>query len=74
MIDNTKYIEEWSPRNIPTPDYYKGTDLSLMDIGDVDFEIWTMDQGVIFDNLFIGNDIEAAESNANATFRVNRKD
>lgn len=70
MIDNPKYIGEWSPRKIPNPDYYEVTDLSLMGIGGVAFEIWTMDQGVLFDNLFIGNDIEAAESYANATFRV----
>lgn len=69
MIDNPKYIGDWKPRKIDNPEYYEVSSPKLLGIGGVAFEIWTMDQGVLFDNLFIGNDVEAALKFANETFR-----
>lgn len=73
MIDNPRYIGEWSAKKIDNPKYYKVEESHLLGIGGVAFEIWTMDQGVLFDNLYIGNDVEAAERYANSTFRVKQK-
>lgn len=68
MIDNPKYIGDWKPRKIANPDYYELSKPELLGIGGVAFEIWTMDQGVLFDNLWIGTDVEAARKFANETF------
>jgi calnexin len=72
LIDNPAYIGEWSPRKIPNPDYYKLDKPVLMPVRAVGFELWTMDQGVLFDNLWIGTDVEAAEAYAAATFEKKR--
>lgn len=69
MIDNLKYIGEWSRRKIPNTAYYHEVpDLSLTGIGGVAFKIETAGQCVLFDNLLIGNDIEVAKSYVKATF------
>lgn len=68
MIDNPKYIGEWKPRKVANPDYYEVSKPELLGIGGVAFEIWTMDQGVLFDNMWIGTDVEAAQKFANETF------
>lgn len=72
-IDNPKYIGEWSPKQIDNPDYYKVDNAQLLGMGGVAFEIWTMDQGVLFDNLYIGTNVEDAQKYANATFVVKQK-
>lgn len=61
LIDNPKYIGEWKPTEIKNPDYYEvDTDhTGVLGIGGVGFELWTMDQGVLFDNIWIGDDIDA---------------
>jgi calnexin len=68
LIDNPKYIGEWSPRKIENPDYYEVGKISLLPIRAVGFEIWTMDQGIVFDNIYIGKDVAAAKKFADATF------
>lgn len=68
MIDNPKYVGEWKPRKIDNPDYYEVTAPKLLGVGGIGFEIWTMDQGVLFDNIWLGSDAEAAEKFKNATF------
>lgn len=68
LIDNPKYIGEWSPRKIPNPEYYEVNKIAMLPIKAVGFEIWTMDQGVLFDNVWIGKDIKAAEQYRDVTF------
>lgn len=68
MIDNPKYIGDWKPRKISNPDYYEVTKPELLGIGGIAFEIWTMDQGVLFDNIWVGTDVEAAREFTSKTF------
>lgn len=68
MIDNPKYVGEWKPRKIDNPDYYDAGTPSLLGIAGVGIEVWTMDQGVLFDNIWIGSDVKAAEAYSAATF------
>jgi calnexin len=68
LIDNPKYIGDWSPRMIDNPEFYEMSKASLLPIRAVGLEIWTMDQGVVFDNIYIGNDIAAAKKYADETF------
>jgi calnexin len=67
-IDNPAYIGEWKPRKIPNPDHFDLDKPFLLPVKAVGFELWTMDQGVLFDNLYIGKDIDAAAAYAAATF------
>ena len=48
----------------PTPDFFDdATPLaSLGKLGGVAIEIWTMDSGIYFDNIFIGDSAEEAEA------------
>lgn len=73
LIKNPKYIGKWKPRKIANPDYYEVTKPALLPIHGLGFEIWTMDQGVLFDNVWLGKDIEAAEKFRKNTFVKKQK-
>lgn len=68
MIDNPAYLGEWKPKKVPNPDYFKLDRAMLMPIRAVGFELWTMDQGVVFDNIWLGKNVEAAASYAELTW------
>ncbi|KAI0559883.1 Calnexin [Gracilaria domingensis] len=73
LIDNPKYIGPWKPRKIPNEEYYDIPNPSLLPINAVGFEIWTMDQGVLFDNMWIGTSLDEATSFAELTFKAKQK-
>lgn len=73
MIDNPAYKGEWKPRKITNEEYYEVSNPSLLPIMGLGFEIWTMDQGVLFDNIWLGHDIAAAKKFAEATFSKKQK-
>ncbi|KAI8321985.1 Calreticulin/calnexin, partial [Martensiomyces pterosporus] len=61
LIDNPKYKGEWAPRRIPNPDYFEDLDLyKLTKIDAVGFELWTMQAGITFNNIYLGASAEAA--------------
>lgn len=68
MIDNPAYIGPWKPRKIANPSYYAVTKAQLLPIKAVGLEIWTMDQGVLIDDVYIGTDVKAAKDYAEASF------
>lgn len=68
MVDNPAYIGEWKPKKIPNPEYFKLEKEVLLPVRAVGLELWTMDQGVVFDNLWLGKDVEAAAAYAALTF------
>eukprot|EP00177_Eucheuma_denticulatum_P006698 GFKZ01012180.1.p1 GENE.GFKZ01012180.1~~GFKZ01012180.1.p1 ORF type:complete len:759 (-),score=173.70 GFKZ01012180.1:388-2346(-) len=72
-IDNPDYIGVWSPRKIPNPEYYEVPNPTLLPINGIGFEIWTMDQGVLFDNVWLGKDVAAAKKFAAETFSEKQK-
>lgn len=68
-IPNPDYIGPWSPREIPNPNYYNDTKpANLEPIGAVGFELWTMSNDILFDNIYVGHSIEEAETIGNATY------
>lgn len=73
MIDNPKYIGVWKPRKIPNAEYYEISNPTLLPVNGIGFEIWTMDQGVLFDNVWLGSDIAAAKKFREATFAEKQK-
>lgn len=69
MIPNPNYMGEWQPRSIPNVHYFEDSrpsDLKL--IGGLGFELWSMDNNVFFDNIYLGHSIEEAEIIGNETF------
>lgn len=70
-IPNPKYRGPWLPQFIPNPDYYEEkTPHNLPSISGIAIEIWTMQEGIAFDNILITHDESCAEAFADATFRV----
>ncbi|KAJ1962422.1 hypothetical protein GGI12_002661 [Dipsacomyces acuminosporus] len=63
LIDNPRYKGEWAPRRIPNPEYFEDLDLyKLSKIDAVGFELWTMQSGITFDNIYLGDSAETAEA------------
>jgi calnexin len=57
LIDNPEYKGEWKPRKIENPHYFVDeTPYKLSPIAAVGFELWTMQNGIEFDNIYVGND------------------
>lgn len=73
LIDNPKYVGEWKPRKIANPEYYEVTKPTLLPITGLGIEIWTMDQGVLFDNVYLGSDVAAAKAFTDGTFILKQK-
>lgn len=72
MVDNPAYRGVWKPRKIPNPDYYEAGAVKLLPIEAVGVEIWSMDQGILFDNVLLGNDLSGATTFADATFKLKK--
>ncbi|TRM61557.1 Calreticulin family-domain-containing protein [Schizophyllum amplum] len=74
MIDNPDYKGPWAPRKIPNPDYFE--DLtpvkSLVPIGGLGIELWTMTEDILFDNIYVGHSIEDANAFKAETFDVKK--
>jgi len=71
MIKNPAYKGEWAPRKIPNKDWFEDKQPNkFASVGGVGFELWTMDDGIAFDNIYIGNDPEQALKFARETFEV----
>jgi calreticulin len=66
-IDNPAYKGEWKAKQIPN-DKYKADVYAFDDISHVGFELWTVNNGTIFDNIIITDDAEEAK-----TFAANSK-
>ncbi|KAM7207026.1 Calreticulin family domain containing protein [Rhypophila sp. PSN 637] len=68
-IDNPAYKGVWAPRKIKNPDYFEDkTPANFEPMGAIGFEIWTMQNNILFDNIYIGNSVEDARKLAEETF------
>ncbi|KAK2610575.1 hypothetical protein N8I77_003993 [Diaporthe amygdali] len=68
-IDNPAYKGVWAPRKIKNPDYFEDkTPANFEPIGAIGFEIWTMQNDILFDNIYIGHSVEDARKLAQETF------
>lgn len=56
LIANPKYKGKWSPRKIKNPDYFEDKNpFKMTSIAAVGFELWSMSDGIIFDNIIISS-------------------
>ncbi|KAH9328343.1 hypothetical protein KI387_000451 [Taxus chinensis] len=69
MIDNPKYKGIWKPQQIPNPDYFELEKPNLEPIAAIGIEIWTMQDGILFDNILIGQDEKVAEEYKEKTWK-----
>lgn len=62
LIDNPSYKGIWKPHEIPNPSYFELDKPNFEPIAAVGIEIWTMQDGILFDNILITKDEKAAQS------------
>jgi len=69
MIENPDYKGEWKPRQIPNPHFFEDNHPhNLEPIGAIGIELWTMKDGIMFDNILITNDQDVADEFTSATW------
>lgn len=69
LIDNPAYKGEWAPKKIANPNFFEDLNPNYFsNIAGIGFEIWTMDEDILFDNIYIGHSIEDAREFARQTF------
>lgn len=69
LIDNPAYRGAWRARQIPNPDYYaEDAPSAFLPANGVGFELFTMQSGILFDNILIANDEQQAADFAAATW------
>ncbi|KAK2738749.1 hypothetical protein FQN57_006916 [Myotisia sp. PD_48] len=72
-IENPAFKGPWAPRKIPNPDYFEDKKPANFEpMGAIGFEIWTMENDILFDNIYIGHSIEDAEKLKQQTFDIKR--
>ncbi|MCJ1320236.1 hypothetical protein MMC15_005574 [Xylographa vitiligo] len=73
FIDNPAYIGVWKPRKIANPDYFEDkTPANFEPMGAIGFEIWTMQNDILFDNIYIGHSIEDAAKLKAETYDIKK--
>lgn len=71
LIPNPAYKGEWAPRKIANPNWFEDLHPNkFAPIGGIGFELWTMDDDIQFDNIYVGTSPEEAAKFADETFRV----
>ncbi|KAF2403913.1 putative calcium-binding protein precursor cnx1 [Trichodelitschia bisporula] len=69
FIDNPKYKGVWKPRKIANPDYYEDKHPANFEpMGAIGFELWTMQNNMLFDNIYVGHSFEDANKLREETF------
>lgn len=74
MISNPEYKGVWAPRKIANPDYFEDEAPSKFEpIGAIGFELWTMNSGILFDNIYVGHSTDEATEIKQKTFDIKHK-
>lgn len=66
-IANPEYKGEWVPAQLDNPDYDESV-YAFENIGAVGFELWIVNKGSIFDNIYVGDSFDEAKAMAEETF------
>ncbi|GAB2273926.1 hypothetical protein Dimus_008698 [Dionaea muscipula] len=61
LIDNPNYHGIWKSREIPDPNYFELESPNFESVAGIGIEIWTMHDGIFFDNMLIASDEKTAE-------------
>ncbi|EPZ36059.1 Concanavalin A-like lectin/glucanase, subgroup domain-containing protein [Rozella allomycis CSF55] len=75
LISNPNYKGKWSPKKIPNPEYFEDDKIyKFTPMTAVGFELWTMQNDILFDNIFISDSIQDAEKFSDETFKLKSKE
>uniref|UniRef100_A0A2P2M1E1 Calnexin homolog n=1 Tax=Rhizophora mucronata TaxID=61149 RepID=A0A2P2M1E1_RHIMU len=69
LIDNPNYKGIWKPQEIPNPNYFELHRPDFEPIAAVGIEIWTMQDGIVFDNILIAKNEKLAGSIRDAKWK-----
>ncbi|VAI54890.1 unnamed protein product [Triticum turgidum subsp. durum] len=69
MIDNPAYKGIWKPQEIPNPEYFELDKPDFDPIAAIGIEIWTMQDGILFDNILIADDEKVATAILEKTWK-----
>jgi calnexin len=73
FIDNPDYKGPWAPRKIANPEFFEDkTPANFEPMGAIGFELWTMQNDILFDNIYIGHSVEDAAEFRKETFEVKK--
>jgi len=72
-ITNPDYKGEWNPKQIKNKDYEEGVQLAAYDSSMVGFELWIVNNGTIFDNILVTDDLEYAKAQGEKLWRPTSK-
>ena len=68
-VDNPDYKGVWAPRKIANPHFFvDDAPHSMAPIGGIGIELWTMQNGILFDNILLTHDAASAAGLAEKTF------
>ncbi|KAE8775686.1 Calnexin-like protein 1 [Hordeum vulgare] len=69
LIDNPNYKGIWKPQEIPNPEYFELDKPDFDPIAAIGIEIWTMQDGILFDNILIADNEKVATSVLEKTWK-----
>lgn len=69
-IVNPDYKGKWVPRTIDNPNYFKPDAYKLAPIGAIGLELWTMSDGILFDNFIVTDEPLSAKQFAESTWTI----
>merc|ERR1712166_1245788 len=72
-IENPAYKGEWSPKQIANKGYVKGEQLAAFDAKYIGYELWIVNNGTIFDNILVTDDLEYAKARGEKLWRPTSK-
>jgi calreticulin len=68
-IENPAYKGEWKPAQIANKDYDASEQLASYESSYVGYELWIVNNGTIFDNILVTDDIEVAKAQGEKLWR-----
>ncbi|KAI9806875.1 MAG: hypothetical protein M1833_002533 [Piccolia ochrophora] len=72
-VENPAYKGPWAPRKIANPNYFEDKKPANFEpMGAIGFEIWTMQNDILFDNIYVGHSIEEAEKIKAETYDIKK--
>lgn len=64
----------WKPRRISNPDYFEDKKpYFMMPIGAIGLELWSMSDGIVFDNIIITDQVSVAEQFSEDSFALKKE-
>merc|ERR1712159_425975 len=72
-IPNPDYKGEWAPAKIDNENYDPDL-VTWKELTHVGFELWTVNNGSIFDNIYMGNSMDEANALADSTWKKFKDD